>query len=260
MNAKRRTPKPRPHLAKNARRESNIDTPSYRPTAREQIVLDKHAARRDAKVPAPRLKVEDVGIFKSVSIDHPDYLTARELLMEALGTADVDFVSGLVDQIVAVSSLRGDITECQLNFALSAIKDIKPNEHLEAMLAAQMALIHMTVMSLGWRFAKAVIPSEREGLAREINRAARTFTGQLDALKRYRNGGEQRVTLQVSEGGQAIVGNVTHGLREGTPEHPATPMPVLPDARQPAMEMVGKSEAAPVPLRRRRDDDGRSST
>ena len=183
--------------------------------------------------------------------------------MAALGSADVDFVEGLVNQLVAVSSPRGDPSECQLNFALSAIKDVKPTDHLEAMLAAQMALVHMTSMSLGWRFAEAVTPSEREGLAREINRAARTFTGQLDALKRYRSGGEQRVTVQqvsVSEGGQAIVGNVTQGPREGTPEHPAKPMPVLPDARQPAMEMVGKSKAAPVPLRRRRDDDGRSST
>ena len=36
----------------------------------------------------------------------------------------------------------------------------------------------------------------------------------MEALKRYRAGGEQKVTVQhvsVSEGGQAIVGNVTQG-------------------------------------------------
>ena len=36
----------------------------------------------------------------------------------------------------------------------------------------------------------------------------------MEALKRYRTGGEQKVTVQhvsVSEGGQAIVGNVTQG-------------------------------------------------
>lgn len=250
-------------LSISANREHNIDKAHYRPTAREQIALDKHAARRDVKAPAPRLKVQHDGNSKLLSFDHPDYLTAGELLMAALGSADVDFVEGLVNQLVEVSSPRGDLSERQLNFALSTIKDIKPTDHLEAMLAAQMALVHMTSMSLGWRFAKAVTPSERESAAREINRATRTFIGQLEALKRYRSGAEQRVTVQqvsVSEGGQAIVGNVTQSPREGTPEHPTKPMPVLPDARQPPMEMVGKSEAAPVPLRRRRDDDGRSST
>jgi hypothetical protein len=39
----------------------------------------------------------------------------------------------------------------------------------------------------------------------------------MEALKRYRSGGEQKVTVQhvsVSEGGQAIVGNVTQDARE----------------------------------------------
>jgi hypothetical protein len=41
---------------------------------------------------------------------------------------------------------------------------------------------------------------------------ARTFAAQVEALKRYRSGGEQRMTVQhvhVAEGGQAIVGNVS---------------------------------------------------
>jgi hypothetical protein len=36
----------------------------------------------------------------------------------------------------------------------------------------------------------------------------------MEALKRYRTGGEQRVTVEhvtVNEGGKAIVGNVMHG-------------------------------------------------
>ena len=43
---------------------------------------------------------------------------------------------------------------------------------------------------------------------------------QVEALKRYRTGGEQTVRVEhvtVNEGGQAIVGNVTHGGR-GSPE------------------------------------------
>lgn len=49
----------------------------------------------------------------------------------------------------------------------------------------------------------------------------------MEALKRYRSGGEQKVTVQhvsVNEGGQAIVGNVTQATRETTPGKPANSM------------------------------------
>ena len=42
----------------------------------------------------------------------------------------------------------------------------------------------------------------------------RTFTTQMEALKRYRTGGQQKVTVEhvhVNEGGQAIVGVVNRG-------------------------------------------------
>jgi hypothetical protein len=45
-----------------------------------------------------------------------------------------------------------------------------------------------------------------------LNKLARTFAAQVEALKRYRSGGQQKMTVQhahVAEGGQAIVGNVT---------------------------------------------------
>ena len=44
----------------------------------------------------------------------------------------------------------------------------------------------------------------------------------MEALKRYRTGGEQKVTVQhvsVGEGGQAIVGNVTQAAREAVPQN-----------------------------------------
>ncbi len=47
----------------------------------------------------------------------------------------------------------------------------------------------------------------------------RTFTAQMEALKRYRTGGQQKVTVEhvhVNQGGQAIVGVVNRG--EGNSE------------------------------------------
>lgn len=47
--------------------------------------------------------------------------------------------------------------------------------------------------------------------AESLNKLARTFNLQLEALKRLRSGGEQKVRVKhvhVHEGGQAIVGSV----------------------------------------------------
>jgi len=49
---------------------------------------------------------------------------------------------------------------------------------------------------------------------RSFNKLARTFTMQMAALKQYRTGGQQKMTIEhvhVYEGGQAIVGNVQGG-------------------------------------------------
>ena len=56
---------------------------------------------------------------------------------------------------------------------------------------------------------------------RALNKLARTFAMQVEPLKRYRTGGEQKVTVQhvsVGDGGQAIVGNVTQAARPPAPE------------------------------------------
>jgi hypothetical protein len=70
----------------------------------------------------------------------------------------------------------------------------------------------------------------------------------MDALKRYRSGGEQTVTVQhvnVSEGGQAILGNVTHGARDAAPEAAARPLAIT-DARAVPMPVIETANRAQV--------------
>jgi hypothetical protein len=57
--------------------------------------------------------------------------------------------------------------------------------------------------------------TQQDAAERALNKLARTYTTQMEALKRYRTGGQQKVTVEhvtVNDGGQAIVGHVTHGL------------------------------------------------
>jgi hypothetical protein len=50
---------------------------------------------------------------------------------------------------------------------------------------------------------------QQDSAERAFNKLVRTFAMQMEALKGYRSGAEQKVTLQhvsIAEGGQAIVG------------------------------------------------------
>ena len=109
---------------------------------------------------------------------------------------------------------RGKLNEDQLNQTLALIRGIDPQDPVEAMLAAQMAAIHTTTLTYARRAAIADTLMESEPAEKALNRLSRTFIAQVDALKKYRTGGEQKMTVEhvhVHEGGQAIVGNVQGG-------------------------------------------------
>lgn len=212
----------------------------YKPTKPEKIVLQKQAARWKARPPSPRLKVQTA--LKHTTIDHPDYLIGRDLLSEALGTHDPDFVEGIVAQLQTANSYKHGIDTNKLNFMLSVIKGINPKDQIETMLGAQMSVVHLAIMRYSVQFNLVEDLKQLDSADRLLNKLIRTFILLVEALKRYRTGGEQKVTVQhvsVSEGGQAIVGNVTHAKSESRAEQLAKSEPLtLTDARQ--MPILGE--------------------
>jgi hypothetical protein len=219
----------------------------YQPNEREKAALVRYAAGEASSSAAPRMKkVTNGSTAPKVAPDHPDYELGYRLLMEALGTVSADFLNGLLQQLANAGSQGRELDESGLNFMLSVVKGIKPKDQLEAMLAAQMAAVHMAAMTFARRLAKVEIIEQQDSAERAFNKLVRSYSMQMEALKRYRTGGEQKVTVQhvsVSEGGQAIVGNVTQGANAPTQQ------PALTDARQAGMPIID-SEQAPVPLRR----------
>jgi len=118
------------------------------------------------------------------------------------------------------------LDENDLNFMFSLVKSVEPKDQVEAMLAAQMAAIHNAIMTCTRRLAQAETIEEYNSYERSLNKLTRTFATQLEALKRYRTGGQQKVTVEhvhVHQGGQAIVGNVSHGGRGSTEINGPTP-------------------------------------
>jgi hypothetical protein len=133
---------------------------------------------------------------------------------QAFGSPSDDFVEGLVRQIVNVASQGRIPDEKETAFLVSIIEGIKPNDQIEAMLAAQMAAVHNATMVFARRLAHVETIPQQDSAERAFNKLARTFATQVEALKRYRSGGQQKMTVEhvhVHSGGQAIVGNVQHG-------------------------------------------------
>jgi hypothetical protein len=91
---------------------------NYQPKADEMEAFKSHFLKRKKQL-APRIKVEGTANQTTLSYDHSDSATGQVLLMEALGTADYDFFSGLLQQLSNGSSRGGKVDEKLLNFMLA---------------------------------------------------------------------------------------------------------------------------------------------
>src|SRR5262249_40870193 len=154
--------------ARETKKHKTEEKPVHKVTAAERAALEKYLARDKAK-PSVRFKVSKNGSVPQIEFDHPDKLIGSALLMDALATADGDFLNGIVDQI-AKASAHGQDIERGLNFMLSVIKGIEPRDQLEAMLAAQMAAVHVATMT----FARDLAPVNISA----FNKLTRTFAMQ----------------------------------------------------------------------------------
>ena len=102
------------------------------------------------------------------------------------------------------------------HFVLSVVKDLAPRDAVERMLAVQMAATHVAMIRAGYHLARATQLPQFEAHSTNFNKLGRTFAAQMEALRKHRNGGQQKVRVEhvhVHPGGQAIVGDVHHGGR-----------------------------------------------
>src|SRR5260370_22109529 len=126
----------RPQMTARNRKTGPAEKPEYLRTPREAAALDKFRKGRAER--SPSVKPVKRGDHSSIVPDHPDEATGSFLVMEPLGTTDLDFFNALLSQLGNAGSKCSEIDEQGINFMLSIIKGIKPRDQIEAMLAAQM--------------------------------------------------------------------------------------------------------------------------
>ena len=125
---------------------------------------------------------------------HADVAIAR--VMNAFGTTSTDLAERLMRQIINTTHLQSSsapINADILNAALAAVTGIGLQDDAEAMLATQMVGIHWLAMDLLRKANDRARLNDAGNLAVKL---LRTYTTQLEALKRYRSAGEQRVVVQ----------------------------------------------------------------
>lgn len=133
-----------------------------------------------------------------------------------LGIQNDDLLKSIINSISCyVAGSDKDRFNEKANYAIANFVGFEPKNETEAMLASQMTVTHLLAMEM----AKKANLNEQtpEGVDSNVNRMAklmRTFNHQIETLKKLRTGGKQTIQVQhvnVNEGGQAVVGNVSKG-------------------------------------------------
>jgi len=204
--------------------ETNENTPAvpaYAPTQEEKRTLAAHRRRVKHRAPSPCMKVEDQKteggkITRQFGWKHPNMRAAFDLFAASINSVGNEpFVRTLLLQLAEATadrnSLAAERDEEAINFCLPVLQGINPKDEIEVMLASQMAITHCTYMRMAAKHAAATDLVREESFERQVNRFARTFTAQMQALKVYRAKGKQSIVVKhvtVSHGSQAIIGNV----------------------------------------------------
>ena len=160
------------------------------------------------------MQVKVDGGTLGVSFTHENTDAAALVLMADLATMDTAFFSGITGQIARIGAHGSKVDEANSNFLLSVVRAVQPRDELETMLAVQMGAVHAATMMMARRLNHVETIPQQDAADRALNKLARTYAMQMEALKRYRTGGQQRVIVEhvtVNAGGQAIVGAVAAG-------------------------------------------------
>jgi hypothetical protein len=229
-------------------KQSSTEVPEL--TAAERAALNKYLARSEAKPPV-RFNVSKESDATKVVFDDPKRL-GPALLMDSLGSGDIEFVNGIIRQLANASSIGNEIIERDLNFLVSVIKGIEPRDQLEAMLAAQMAVVHVASMSLAKDRALIEMIPQQDSWERAFNKLVRTFAMQMEALTRYRARVEHKITPEnasAAKEGQPSAGTVRQACGEKITTSPA---PSVTETNVVPMPKLDKSkERTPSPTRRK---------
>ncbi len=185
-----------------------------------------------------------------------------DIWSKATGSSNDAIQMARVDEIMSVLWLPENMSkepkEEKILAALNMFAQLKPQNGVEGMLAAQMVATHSAAMECLRRAMMSGQTFEgRDQALKHGNKLMQTFARQLEVLDKHRGKGQQKITVEhvtVEAGGQAIVGNVTAAAAEAP--RPNETKPMLAHQSEDFMPMVKDITPAKVPAKSRRVDSG----
>lgn len=158
----------------------------------------------------PEMKIEGLTQIEECEIQ-------RAAMCAATGSSNFEYGNLLFSQSVSAFFLRENDPAYIANALNGALTAMNPQDEFEGMLCARLVVLQNQY--LHFMSSAASSDATPASIDNNINRATklmRVHTETLEALVRYRRKGEQKVTVQhqyvnVENGGQAIVGNITRG-------------------------------------------------
>ena len=174
--------------------------------------LKKTPRELDEENPLPEFDFEkESGRF---TVTAPSVEASKNSLCAAFGTPNRNVQDGSISTLTSIISPKGEWSKQAFDYAISFVADMKPRDSVESTLAIQMYTVHKELANTSIQLARADTLEKYELYSKAHARLARTFTNQMEALRKYRNGGEQKVTVQhvnVNDNAQAVIGDVKTG-------------------------------------------------
>src|SRR5262245_1015386 len=201
---------------RNGRSSQRVPVVQPAPSEAEKRAIAEASTQLKQRPPRVKLNLAPKGKCYEPVAPHADVRGWQDRLTNAFGTTSHDFVDAELIRLMNLFRDRNGGIDLQAgNAALAVIDGIKPQNEIEAMLAAQIAVTHALAMKFSARLYSGNIETipQQDSAALTLSRLQRAFTSQLDALSNMRRGGRQKVVVEhvhVYSGGQAIVGEVTH--------------------------------------------------
>ena len=134
-----------------------------------------------------------------------------DALEKNLAGFDQYFVDEILRQLAELLVGFDGNDQLRLRFAHSILSTVKSKDPMEMLLVTQMIAVHVASMNSVKLMKCTKSPDYDHGNI--FNKLARTYMNQLAMLQQYRSGPEPKLTVHnvsVNDGGQAIVGHVTH--------------------------------------------------
>jgi hypothetical protein len=174
----------------------------------------QHGQQQITSTPAPRVHITpaDEGAVIEPAADSADPNFFRAQLLAAFGTTELSVAEALLKQVLCIvqAGFGTALDASTANLVLALMHRIAPKDELEAMLACQMIVAHVSAMDANRRALHAEqTPGGRQAYLSLARKLMTLFAAQMDALNRHRGKATiQRVIVErviVGPAGQAVV-------------------------------------------------------